>query len=228
MQINYLEDEQASREKIIITAMEMNNKGINQGTSGNISLRTNSGMLITPSSIPYEKMKPEDIVLLSLDGDHLSSAIKKSVAKPLKPSSEWQLHSEILKNRKEINAVIHCHSIHATAVACHERGLPSFHYMTAIGGNVDIPCTTYSTFGSLELAQKVVTALERRLACLLGHHGQIAIAETLERAMAISIEVETLSHIYLQSCQLGEPKHLGENEMKNILMKFKSMDYGNN
>ncbi len=210
------------KQQIIDTLNKMNASGINQGSSGNISVRYKDGMLITPSSIAYENLKQSDILYKDLYSKKIESG---SHQKNIIPSSEWKLHAEILKSRNEINAVLHCHSIYATALACHHRSIPSFHYMTAVAGGANIRCSEYATFGTEDLAINAIKALKNRSACLLANHGQISIGLNIREAFDLAIEVETLSKIYLKSFQLGEPKHLGPSEMKKITMKFKSMEY---
>jgi len=204
--------------KLIIT-------NLNQGSSGNISVRIPKGLLITPSSIPFETLKSKEIIAIDYEGNLLSNKNNKNISKNLRPSSEWKLHAEIFKDRQEVNAILHCHSTNATAISCHSRNIPSFHYMTAIAGGDDIRCSEYKTFGTDSFAQAAIKALNGRYACLLAHHGQITIADTLKKAISLSIEVETLASIFLKSLQIGEPKNLGKEEMMIILNKFKSMSY---
>ncbi len=213
------------RENVIYLAKEVNESGINQGSSGNISVRIPGGMLITPSSIAYEEIKSDDLIPLDFTGKLIDGKLENSPEKRLRPSSEWRLHADILKHRPEINAILHCHSIHATAIACHGRSIPSFHYMTAIAGGHDIKCAKYATFGTKELSKNALIALKGRFACLLAQHGQIAIAKTLKNAFDISLEVETLAHMYLEACQLGEPIHLSVNQMEEVMEKFRSLNY---
>jgi len=217
---------QQSRENIISVAKRMEQTKINQGRSGNLSIRTKKGLLITPSSAIYETLSPEDIACIDFNGNSISNKSQAINSKSQRPSSEWQLHAAIYIDRPEINAIVHCHSIHATAIACHGKGIPSFHYMAAIAGGYDVPCASYSTFGTSELAHNVVIALQGRVACLLEKHGQIAIANDLESAFTIAVEIETLAHIYLQACQLGEPKILSAKEMEIVQRKFQQMKYG--
>ena len=143
-----------------------------------------------------------------------------------KISSEWRLHTEIHKQREGIHAVVHCHSINATALACHNKSIPSFHYMTAVAGGRNIRCAKYATFGSNELSVNAVLALKNRLACLLSQHGQVAIGNNLKNTLKLAIEVENLANIYLKSCILGKPKLLSKKEMKIVLGKFKAIEYG--
>jgi len=213
--------EQQQRQQLVAVARRMNASGINQGTSGNLSLRMEGGMLITPSSLPYEQMQPEDLVALDLAGQPLEPA-----AAGRRPSSEWRLHADILASRPEITAVLHCHSIHATALACHGRAIPPFHYMTAVAGGDDIRCAPYATFGTPELSQRAVQALEGRLACLLAQHGQVALGRSLDQALRIAIEVDTLAQMYLQALQLGEPPLLSAAQMAAVHQQFSSLLYG--
>ena len=205
------------RQQMVAVARRMNASGINQGTSGNLSARLTDGLLITPSSMPYELMEPEDLVVMDFEGHHQGSR---------KPSSEWHLHADILRSRPEIGAVVHCHSIHATALACHGRSIPSFHYMVAMAGTDTIRCAPYSTFGTEALSRDAVQALEGRLACLLAQHGQVSLGATLDQALQLAIEVETLAHMYLQTLVLGEPPLLSAEQMEQVRHQFRTLLYG--
>jgi L-fuculose-phosphate aldolase len=201
----------ALREDIIATAMKMNRAGINQGKSGNVSARTESGFLITPTGIPYEDTKREHIVPMSLDGTHTGNVL---------PSSEWRFHRDIYASRPDVEAIVHTHAVHCTALAVHGRGMPPFHYMVAIAGGADIRCAPYATFGTQELSDHAVAALKDRKACLLAHHGMIAVGRDLAQALAIAVEVETLAKTYLAALAAGEPPLLSEEEMARVLEKF--------
>ena len=216
----------ALRQQLVAVARRMNASGINQGTSGNLSVRIAGGMLITPSSLPYDQMQPEDLVALDLAGQPLPGASGASGAVSRRPSSEWRLHADILASRPEIEAVLHCHSIHATALACHGRDIPPFHYMTAVAGGDSIRCAPYATFGTAELSQRAVEALGDRLACLLAQHGQVALGRSLDQALRIAIEVETLAQMYLQALQLGEPPLLSAEQMAAVHHQFRTLLYG--
>ncbi|MFZ9167345.1 class II aldolase/adducin family protein [Vulcanococcus sp.] len=217
-------DQQDLREQLVACARRMQASGINQGTSGNLSVRIPGGMLITPSSLPYEQMQPGDVVALDLTGQPLQPA---EPGRPQRrPSSEWRLHADVLASRPEVQAVLHCHSIHATALACHGRDIPPFHYMTAVAGGHDIRCAPYATFGTQELSDGVVHALEGRLACLMAQHGQVAVGPTLDRALALAVEVETLARIYLQALALGEPPLLSAQQMEQVRHQFRTVLYG--
>lgn len=210
-------DDLGLRSAIIETARAMNRKGINQGTSGNLSHRVEGGLLITPSGLPYETMAPEDIVELRWDG---------SYAGRHRPSSEWRFHRDILQRRDDVNVVLHNHATYATALACHERGIPPFHYMTAVAGGHDVRVSAYACFGTQELSDAVLEALEGRQACLMGHHGMITIARTLETALWLAVEVETLAKMYVHALAIGEPPHLPPHEMDRVIEQIRRMSYG--
>ena len=215
--------EQALREQLVAVARRMNGSGLNQGTSGNLSVRIPGGMLITPSSLPYEQMQPTDLVALDLKGEPLF--IPADGRPQRRPSSEWRLHADVLASRPEVQAVLHCHSIHATALACHGRDIPPFHYMTAVAGGHDIRCAPYATFGTQELSDGVVQALEGRLACLMAQHRQVPVGPTLDKTLALAVEVETLARIYLQALALGEPPLLSAEQMEQVRHQFRTLLY---
>ena len=200
-------NEQAKRQSIIDACREMNRLGINQGTSGNISLRHEDGMLITPTSMPYDSMRAEDIVFMKLDG--------KFDAKQ-RPSSEWRFHRDILQSRQQAHAVVHAHPPFATILAIMGLEIPPIHYMVACAGGENIRCAPYATFGTEELSRHAVAALEGRLACLLAHHGMIAIGPSLSKAMWLAVEVETLARQYHGCLQIGTPPLLSTAEIEKV------------
>lgn len=206
----------AERKALVETCRKMNASGINQGTAGNISQRLPEGFLITPSSLPYDNMVPEDIVAMDFDGTYVGR----------RPSSEWRFHRDILKSRTDIDVVLHCHSIYATTLAVHHKTIPSFHYMTGIAGGTTIRCARYATYGTQALSEAALEALEGRLACLLGQHGQISLGKTLESALWMATEVETISRLYVQALTLGDPPILPDDEMERVIAQMKRMSYG--
>ena len=212
-------DGQALRQQLVTVARRMNGTGLNQGTSGNLSVRIEEGILVTPSSLPYEQMEVGDLVALDLSGQPLKE-------KQRRPSSEWRLHADVLSCRPEAMAVLHCHPIHATALACHDRGIPAFHYMVAVAGGDEIRCAPYATFGTKELSDNVVNALAQRNACLLARHGMVTLGKDLESALRVAVEVETLARMYLQALQLGEPPLLSTQQMQAVHAQFRGLHYG--
>ena len=200
--------DRAKRQSIIDACLRMNSLGINQGTSGNISLRHEDGLLITPTGTPYETMQPEQIVFMKLDG---------SVETNQRPSSEWRFHRDIIKARPEVNAVVHAHPPYSTILAIMGMAIPAVHYMIACAGGDTIRCAPYATFGTEELSRHAVTALEDRSACLLAHHGMIAVGPSLDKAMWLAVEVETLARQYHGCLQIGTPPLLPRAEIENVM-----------
>ncbi|MCE6949825.1 L-fuculose-phosphate aldolase [Cereibacter sphaeroides] len=204
-------DELAKRKAIIDACLEMNRSGLNQGTSGNISVRHGEGLLITPTAMAYASLEPEDIVYLAMDGTATGRH---------KPSSEWRFHRDILAARPEANAVVHAHPLACTTLAILNRPIPAVHYMIAAAGGPTVRVAPYAIYGSEELSQHAVAALEGRFACLLEHHGMIAIGPTLARTMWIAEEVETLAKQYLGCLQLGEVRLLSDEQIAAVVEKF--------
>jgi L-fuculose-phosphate aldolase len=196
----------AKRHQIIDACREMNRLGINQGTSGNISLRHDDGMLITPTSVPYDAMRPDQIVFMKLDSGPGAGQ---------RPSSEWRFHRDILRAQPEVNAVVHAHPPFATILAIMGLEIPPVHYMIACAGGDTIRCAPYATFGTEELSRHAVAALEDRSACLLAHHGMIVTGSSLPRAMWLAVEVETLARQYHGCLQIGTPPLLSKAEIDN-------------
>ena len=208
--------ESEKRKKIIDLCLLMNSSGLNQGTSGNISARHEGAMLITPSGIPYERLVPEDIAKLSLDNDDIDWD------GPYKPSSEWHFHKAILKNKPELDAVVHTHSTFATVVSIARDDIPACHYMIAAFGGNSVRCADYETFGTPELSASINKAMVDRSACLLANHGMIAAGKDLDKAMWAAVELETLSKQYYYSKLAGDMMILPDDEMAVVSEKFKS------
>ncbi|HEY1721815.1 MAG TPA: class II aldolase/adducin family protein [Magnetospirillaceae bacterium] len=206
--------ELAARRAIIAACKEMNALGINQGTSGNISLRFGKVMLITPTAMPYEKMKPSDLCRMPIDGDY------GSFEGALMPSTEWRFHLDILKARPEVGAVVHCHSNYATALAICHKPIPAVHYMIAGAGGPTINVAEYATYGTKELSEHALKALEGRTCCLLGNHGQIATGPTLDRALWLAVELETLAKQYVLTQIIGGARVLPDEEIARVVEKF--------
>jgi L-fuculose-phosphate aldolase len=207
--------EAALRADIVHTAREMERLGINQGTSGNISARLNEGLLITPSGVPAGALTAEAIVWLPFDVEADAPVFAQS-----RPSTEWRFHRDILRARSETGAVVHTHSSAATAIAIHGRDIPAHHYMVAAAGGNSIRCAPYATFGSQALSDYALEALKDRTACLLAHHGVIALGRDLAKALWLANEVEVLAKQYLLASQLGPPPVLSDDEIAEVVKKF--------
>ena len=201
-------NDREKRQSIIEACRSINALGINQGTSGNISLRHGAGLLITPTSVRYETMQPEQIVFMGLDGVHDPAQ---------RPSSEWRFHLDILKARPDVNAVVHAHPTYSTILAIMNLEIPPIHYMVACAGGDSIRVAPYATFGTQELSEHAVKALEGRLACLLEHHGMIAVGPSLSKAIWLAVEVEALARQYHGCLQIGTPRLLSKEEIENVL-----------
>jgi len=204
---------EALRRQLISTAKAMNACGLNQGTAGNLSARFESGLLITPSGMEYEKLTTHDIVWMDFDGFPRGRH---------RPSSEWRFHAAIYRERPEAQAVLHAHPVHCTALACLDKGIPAFHYMVAIAGGRDIRCAEYATFGTAELSAQVIRALRGRKACLMAHHGLTCFDEDLPGVLALAQEVEQLASIYCRTLAIGGPVILSGAKMDRVLEKFKT------
>ncbi|SAK80035.1 aldolase [Caballeronia pedi] len=210
-------DEGALRRAIVETSLEMERLGINQGTSGNVSARYREGLLITPSGTSARELDEKDIVWLPLDISDDAELLRLE-----RPSSEWRIHRDILRARADVDAVVHTHSIAATALAIHGRDIPALHYMVAAAGGKSIRCAPYAVFGSQQLSDHALAALDDRRACLLAHHGVIALGENLARAVWLAHEVEVLAKQYLLALQIGAPPLLSDQQMDEVLERFKT------
>jgi L-fuculose-phosphate aldolase len=186
-------------------------RGLNRGSTGNVSLRHGEGMFITPTGMGAE-VTPDDLVWLGWDG---------SAQGRWKPSSEWHFHRAAYLARPDFQAIVHTHSTHATALACLRRPLPAFHYMVAVAGGGDVPLVRYHTFGTEALSQAVAAALKDRYACLLANHGLIAAGSSLAQALKVLVEIESLCESYLKALAVGEPVLLSTDEMAEVINKFK-------
>lgn len=199
--------------QLIEICLAMNAQHLNQGSAGNVSARFGPGFLITPSGLPYEQLAAGDIVLVDFDGNSEDS---------LEPSSEWRMHRDIYVDRPEAGAVLHAHSTFATALSCLRLDIPAFHYMIAVAGGSDIRCADYALFGTRQLSDRMLAALEDRRACLLGTHGMICYHDDLERVLRLAVEVEALARQYWHARQLGEPVILDDAQMREVIERFAS------
>ena len=211
------DDNPLLRQAIIDACLSMERQQINQGTSGNISVRVGNAMLITPSGIDYSQMSPEMIVSMPLDGGEPAPG-------QMKPSSEWQFHRDILRDKPAVNAIVHAHPVHCTALAMNRTEIPACHYMVAAFGGDTVPVADYALFGTAELSRTVLKSLTNRAACLMANHGAVVIADTLERALWRMVELETLAKGYVTSRSVGQPHILTVEEMTAVKAAF--ADYG--
>jgi L-fuculose-phosphate aldolase len=200
------------REAVIAACRELVQRGLAYGTSGNVSVRRDERrFFVSPTGMPYDALEPDDITLMDVDGRWFGRR---------RPSSEWRFHRDVFRSRDEVAAIVHTHSPKATSLACTGRGIPAFHYMVAVAGGSNIRCAPYYTFGTQELSDAAVAALEGRKACLLANHGVIAVGANLPAAVALAGEVETLAAQYCTALAIGEVRILNEIEMRRVVEKF--------
>ena len=190
--------EQLLRRKIVELRRRMNATGLNQGTSGNISVRHDDCMLITPSGVPYEIMKPKMIARTPIDGDD------DAFEGPCRPSSEWHFHRAILRSNPEFGAVVHTHSTFATVLSMSGTTIPACHYMVAAFGGNDVRCADYATYGTAELSDNIIAAMQDRSTCLMANHGMVAAGADPDKAMWAAVELETLARQYYHAATAGE------------------------
>jgi L-fuculose-phosphate aldolase len=202
------------REAVIAACRELAHRGLAYGTSGNASVRRDERhFFVSPTGMPYDALEPNDIPLMDVDGRWFGRR---------RPSSEWRFHRDVFRSRDDVAAIIHTHSPKATSLACTGRGIPAFHYMVAVAGGDDIRCAPYYTFGTQELSDAAVAALEGRKACLLANHGVIAVGADLPGALALAGEIEYLAAQYCAALAVGDVRILDEREMRRVIEKFQT------
>lgn len=206
-------NEQVLREQMLDAALHLDAIGLNRGSTGNLSVRIGDDWLVTPSGIAAQDLQPQSMVCMDFKGEPRG---------PGNPSSEWRFHRDILVSRPDIGAIVHTHSRFAASFSCLHLDIPAFHYMIAIAGGDTIRCAPYALFGTQELSDYALEALESRKACLLGNHGLIALGVDLKKAVAVAIEVESLCEQYWTALQLGQPSILNAEQMQLVHEKFKN------
>jgi L-fuculose-phosphate aldolase len=211
------DDDLSLRASAVAAIQRLDALGMNRGSTGNLSLRHahqgRPGMLITPTGMGGADVQPQDLVWMGEDGATVGA---------WQPSSEWHFHQAVYRQRPDLHAVLHTHSVNATALACLNRPLPAFHYMVAVAGGDSVPITPYHTFGTEALSHAVAQAMQDRNACLMAHHGLVAAGGTLAQAMKVLVEVEALCEVYLKALAVGEPAVLSTTQMAEVITKFKT------
>lgn len=192
-------------------ARGMQSRRLSVGSAGNVSVRTGHGFLVTPSGMAPDYCTADDMVAMTPDG---------TAQGRYAPSSEWRMHRDIYAARHEVNAIVHAHAPFATALACHRRAIPPFHYMIARFGGDSIRCAEYATFGTQALSDAVLAALAGRSACLMANHGMIVLCESADAALARAEEFEMLCEHYWRARALGEPALLDAVQMREALDSF--------
>lgn len=203
------------RQEIVEYGKKLITSGLTKGTGGNLSIfdRENKLIAISPSGIDYFETRPEDVVIMDLKGEIVEGNRK--------PSSEFELHKIFYERRKDLDAIIHTHTMYATTISCLNWDLPAVHYMIAVAGK-DVRCADYATFGTKELAENAFTAMEDRRAVLLANHGLLAGAGNLAKAFSITEDIEYCAELYYRTKAIGQPVILSDEEMALMSQKFKS------
>ena len=210
-------DETTLREQLVEQYKHVEQIGLNELSSGNLSVRFGDNMLISPSGATADNIATDTVVEISLDGEWEGDR---------KPSSEWRMHAAIYQKNEQTLAVVHTHSDYCVALACHLMPLPGFHYLVGSFGGNDVPCTPYSTFGTQSLGDDAAEALTDRWACLLGNHGMIARGKNLKAAVGMAHRLEIMCRQYVLARQMGEPKLLTDAEWTEFFDRAKKVSYG--
>ena len=210
-----MSNEMNSKQILCDAIIKLNTLGLNHGSTGNCSIRKEEGFLISPSGIRNDSLKSEHIVLMKMDGTLVNP-------KKLQPSSEWLFHRDIFTSRKDVNAVVHTHSVYASALSVLGAAIPQFHYMIAVTGGKEIPCAQYAMFGTQELSNNILKSLGKQKACLMSNHGLITVGTDLKEAVDIAEEVEHLSKMYVIANMPRKPHLLSDEEMDDVLKRFQS------
>ena len=198
---------------IVHTSKKTLDQGLNCGSEGNVSVRKKDTIFITPSGIETATLNETLISEVDINGNVKNNKI---------PSSEILMHLYIYRNRPEISAIVHCHSMWASILSCSRKKIPSFHYMVAEFGGNDIKCAEYATFGTKKLAKNVLKVLKERNGCLISNHGQLTIANNLNNALDLAVSLEKLSKQYYFSSFLKSTKILSSKEMQKVLRLFEN------
>jgi L-fuculose-phosphate aldolase len=209
-------DEFTLRRRIIEACLTMNARGFNQGKSGNVSARFGESILITPTSLPYEQLKPEDLTQMPINGEY------GSWTGPHAPSTEWRFHLDIARSRPDVGAIVHTHSLYATTLGICGREIPAIHYMIATCGGPTVRLAPYATFGTKELSDHALKALEGRNACLLTNHGAIAVGPDLQYALGLAEELKNLARQYYLAVQLGGAHILPDYEIATVMDRMQN------
>ena len=202
----------AIRTEIVQVARALRERGLAIGTSGNVAARLADGRIaITPSTMDYDAMMPDDIVIVEPDGSPSEGRRQ--------PSSEVRIHLEIFAARPETRVIVHTHSPFATTWSAVRRDLPAVHYVIAplvAPGREVIRVAPYATFGTPELARNVVEALGPDNAVLLANHGAVAVGTSLAGALLRAERIEELAMLAWRAEQIGGAVLLDAAELDRV------------
>jgi L-fuculose-phosphate aldolase len=204
----------AEREAVLNYSKRLLSSGLVKGSGGNISLSNPEKTLlaVTPSGLEYTQLSLEDIVILDMAGNQIEGN--------LQPTSEKAFHLALQKLRPDIHAVVHTHSEYATAVACLRWELPPIHYLIGFAGQ-RVPLAAYATYGTEELSNNICAAIGDSNAVLMANHGLVCVGPSLDRAFTTAEMLEFIAHLYLQTKTVGEPVLLNDQQMDEVIEKFK-------
>ena len=208
------------RELVAIYGRKLIEAGLTTGTGGNISVfnRSKGLLAIKPSGIDYMDIRPEDVPVMDLDGNRVEGE--------LKPSSEYEMHAIVYRNREDANAVVHTHSTFSTTIACLNLEIPSLHYLVAFAGE-KVPCAQYATYGTKELAENAMQALGPEYdATLLANHGLLVLGRDIRMAFATTEQIEFCAELFYRTRCAGEPVLLPQDEMARVAERFKTYGQG--
>jgi L-fuculose-phosphate aldolase len=193
----------------------LSGEGLVIGTAGNLSVRVDDHVVVSPTGCVLEEVAPEEMSVVSVDGDVTEGS----------PTSELGLHLGVYRAMDWAGAVVHTHSPMATAVGCVVDELPAIHYgMLALGGSVRV--APYATFGTDELHQHVLAALEGRLAALMQNHGTLNCAASLDSAVEGALLLEWACSLYWHAKQIGEPSVLTDEQLADVAAQVQRLGYG--
>jgi L-fuculose-phosphate aldolase len=201
-----------ARAAVVTTCQELSRSGLVVGTAGNVSVREGDLVAVSPSGLRYADLTPALVGVHALDGSPVEA--------PLAPSSELPLHLAIYAARPEAGAVVHTHSLAATALSTLADEIPAVHYYVAMFGGSTVPVAAYATYGTDELAGNVVHALRDRTGCLMGNHGAVTIGPDLRTAQEKSAYLEWLCEVYLRASAAGTPRILPAAEIATVIAKM--------
>ncbi len=204
------------RQEIVEYGKRMSSSGLTNGTSGNLSIYNKKlgYMAISPSGVGYFETTIKDIVIIDLEGNHIDGDCT--------PSSEFDLHATIYRKYPDVRAVVHTHSTYCTTYACLNKPIQAIHYLIAGAETSEVPCVEYATYGSKELAQKVMDANVEGLAMLLANHGMVSYGASMAKAFNVAENVEWCAEIQWRSQCIGTPDILSHTEIGHVIHKFKN------
>jgi len=204
---------QKQRETIVSFGRKMITSQLTTGAGGNLSVcdRAAGRVAISPSGIEYFDLKPEDVVITDLNGQVIEGRYQ--------PSSELGFHLALYRERQDVSAVVHTHSVYATTMACLGWEIPAVHYLVGFSG-YKVPLAPYATFGTPELARNVADSIGAYNAVLLANHGLVSVGGDMARAFNTAEEIELVARIYYQTKSVGDPVVLPDEEMERVLARF--------